>query len=123
VERDAHDSISGIECFLYAIAVVNIDIDVQHAFVDPNLQLGSCESWRSSKARRRKASVLEQLQDGQHNIVDVAEARGLALLCVMQAAGPVDGYIRVAIVQANSSTCCWSHRTSTSGTQQATSMR
>ena len=40
-------------CFtlFYSVSVVDVDVDVQHAIV-----------------------VLEQLQDGQHNVVDVAEA-------------------------------------------------
>jgi hypothetical protein len=33
MQRDSHNSVGGIECFLDAIAVVNIDVDVKHAFV------------------------------------------------------------------------------------------
>lgn len=33
--------------------------------------------------------------------VDIAEAAGLALLCVVQAAGPVDGNVALAAVQAS----------------------
>jgi len=35
--------------------------------------------------------VLQQLEDGQHNIVDVAESGSLRLLGVVEPACPVDG--------------------------------
>ena len=47
--------------------MVDVDVDVQHPRV-----------------------VLEQLEDGQHDVVDVAEAGGLALLGVVQPPRPVD---------------------------------
>lgn len=37
------------------------------------------------------SNLLEQLQDGQDNIVDVAEARSLRLLCMVKSSSPVDG--------------------------------
>ena len=39
--------------------------------------------------------ILKQLQDGHHNIVDVAEATGLKLLGMMQASAPVDSDLRL----------------------------
>ena len=54
VEADCHDSVSGQEGFLDAIAVMDIDVHVQHPLV-----------------------ILQQFQDGQYNVVDVAEARRL----------------------------------------------
>jgi len=54
VEGHGHDTVSGEECLLHAVPMVYVDVNVQHAVV-----------------------VLEQLQDGQHNVVDVAEAAGL----------------------------------------------
>lgn len=38
----------------------------------------------------------EELEDGKDNVVDVAEARGLALLGVMEATSPVDGDVGLA---------------------------
>jgi hypothetical protein len=35
VERDAHDAVGGIEGLLDAIAVVNVDVDVQNALMVP----------------------------------------------------------------------------------------
>lgn len=53
---------------LHPVAMVDVDVDVQHALVE-----------------------LQQLQDAEHDVVDVAEAAGLGLLRVVQAPGPVDG--------------------------------
>lgn len=50
VEGACHDSIGQVEGFLHAVSVVDIDIDVQHSLVG-----------------------LQQFQDGQHAIVDIAE--------------------------------------------------
>lgn len=42
---------------------------------------------------------LEELEDAEDDVVDVAEAGGLALLGVVEAAGPVDGDVGVAAVE------------------------
>ena len=76
VEGHGHDAVGGVEGLLDAVAVVDVDVDVEHPLV-----------------------VLEQLQDGQDDVVDVAEAGGLALLGVVEAAGPVDGDLRGLLVQ------------------------
>ena len=47
--------------------------------------------------------VLEQFQNGQHNVVDVAEPRRLRLLGVVQPPSPVDGDVREAVVQPHRS--------------------
>ena len=38
--------------------------------------------------------VLEQFKDGEDNVVDIAEAGGFALLCVMESSRPVDCNVR-----------------------------
>lgn len=45
------------------------------------------------------SSSLEQLQDGQDDVVDVAEAGGLRLLGMVETSGPVDGDVRLLLVQ------------------------
>ena len=77
VERHRHDPIRHVERFLDAVAVVDINVNIQHARV-----------------------VLEQLQDAQHNVVHVAEARPLGLFRVVQSARPVDGNVALAVIQA-----------------------
>jgi hypothetical protein len=43
--------------------------------------------------------VLEKLQDSEHDVVDIAEPGRLALLGMVQASGPVDGNVAVAVVE------------------------
>lgn len=50
VEGAGHDAIGEVESFLHAVSVVDIDVDVQHPLVG-----------------------LQQFQDGQHAIVDIAK--------------------------------------------------
>uniref|UniRef100_A0A8D3BG67 Uncharacterized protein n=1 Tax=Scophthalmus maximus TaxID=52904 RepID=A0A8D3BG67_SCOMX len=47
--------------------------------------------------------LLEQLEDGQDDVVNVAEARGLGLLGVVQSARPVDGDVRLLLVELHCS--------------------
>ena len=68
--------VCGVKSLLNTISVVDVDIDVEHPLV-----------------------VLEQLQDGQHDVVDVAEAAGLALLGVMKTSRPVDCNVRRLLVE------------------------
>ena len=57
VEAESHDSICMVECFFDSIAMVDIDVDVDHAGVD-----------------------FEELQDADHNIIDVTKADFLCIL-------------------------------------------
>lgn len=50
VEGAGHDSVGQVERFFNSVAVVDVDVDVQHALVG-----------------------LEQLQNGQHAIIDIAK--------------------------------------------------
>lgn len=67
MEGHGHHPIRGVEGLLDAVAVVHVDVHVQHALV-----------------------VLQQLQDPEHDVVHVAEARRFGLLGVVEAAAPVD---------------------------------
>ena len=77
VEADGHDAVGRVEGLLDAVAVVDVDVDVEDALV-----------------------LLEELEDGQNAVVDVAEARRLGLLGVMEAAGPVDDDVGAVLVEA-----------------------
>mmetsp|Transcript_15020 Transcript_15020/g.42583 ORF Transcript_15020/g.42583 Transcript_15020/m.42583 type:complete len:265 (+) Transcript_15020:491-1285(+) len=77
VEAAGHDAVGGVERLFDAVAVVDIYVNVQHALV-----------------------VFEELENGQHAVVDVAKPAGLRLLGVVQAAGPVDDDVRGAGVEA-----------------------
>mmetsp|Transcript_19563 Transcript_19563/g.49742 ORF Transcript_19563/g.49742 Transcript_19563/m.49742 type:complete len:489 (-) Transcript_19563:155-1621(-) len=76
VEGHGHDAVAHVERLLHAVAMVHVDVDVQHARV-----------------------VAQQLQDGQHQVVHVAEARRLPLLGVVQPARPVDGDVGQPVVE------------------------
>lgn len=70
VKRHGHDAVGQVEGLLHAVAVVYVDVDVENARV-----------------------ILEQLEDGDVDVVYVAEARRLELFSVMQTARPVHRYI------------------------------
>lgn len=67
VETGCEDSVCAVERLLYAVAMMNVDVDVKNAQV-----------------------ALEQLQNRKDDIIDVAESGGLTLLGVMQSTSPVD---------------------------------
>ena len=58
---------------LHSVPVVNIDINVDHS-----------------------GMILQQLQDGDHDVVDVAKAAGLKLLGVVEPTRPVEGDVALA---------------------------
>mmetsp|Transcript_22235 Transcript_22235/g.68622 ORF Transcript_22235/g.68622 Transcript_22235/m.68622 type:complete len:392 (+) Transcript_22235:358-1533(+) len=76
VEGARHDAVRRVERLLDAVAVVDVDVDVQHALVP-----------------------LQQLQNAEHAVVHVAEARRLGFFRVVQAAGPVDDDVGPLLVQ------------------------
>jgi hypothetical protein len=71
-----HDAIGGVESLLDAVSVVDVDVDVEHALVR-----------------------LEELEDREDDVVDVAKARGFVLLGVVQAPRPVDDGVRLLVVE------------------------
>ena len=48
---------------------------------------------------------LEQLQNAQHDVVDVAKPGGLVLLGMMQTASPIDGNVALLVVQLDRARC------------------
>mmetsp|Transcript_30119 Transcript_30119/g.94488 ORF Transcript_30119/g.94488 Transcript_30119/m.94488 type:complete len:358 (+) Transcript_30119:185-1258(+) len=77
VKGDGQHAVRRVKGLLDAVAVVDVDVNVQHSHVH-----------------------LEQLEDRQHDVVDVAEAGRLALLRVVQPPRPVENDIRAALVNA-----------------------
>ena len=69
-----HDAVGEVERLLHAVPVVDVDVYVQHPVVQ-----------------------LQELQDGEHNVVDVAEAGSFGALRVVHAAGPVERELGVAV--------------------------
>lgn len=76
VERARHDAVGRVEGLLHAIAVVDVNVDVQDALVG-----------------------LQQLQDAEHAVIHVAEAGSLRALAVVQTTRVVDDNVSRAGVQ------------------------
>jgi len=70
MKRNGHDAVRMVECELDAIAVMDVDVDVQHARM-----------------------VFEHLQYSKHSVINVAKSICLAPLGMMKAAGPIDGSV------------------------------
>lgn len=70
VEAARHDAIRRVERFLNTVSMMAVDVDVKY-------------TWECAK----------ELNDSEHNVVDVAEAGSLSFLSVMQTACPVYGNI------------------------------
>ena len=73
VEGKRHDAVGGPERLFDAVAMVDVDVDVEDA--------------------RIRA---QHLEDGEDDVVDVAESAGFALFGMVQPAGPIDGDIGLA---------------------------
>lgn len=76
VEGGCHDTVGGPEGLFDAVAVMNVDVDVEDARV-----------------------VAEELQNGEDDIIDVAEAGCHALFGVMETTGPVDGDVGLGVAE------------------------
>lgn len=74
MEGKGEDAVCGLEGGFHAVAVVDVDVDVEDALV-----------------------LRQEVLDGEHDVVDVAEARGSRFSGVMQAAGPVDGDVGLVV--------------------------
>lgn len=67
MEAASHDAICRVEGFLDTVPVMTVDVNVQH-------------SWVCS----------QELEDSEHNIIDVTKAGRLPLLSMMEATRPID---------------------------------
>mmetsp|Transcript_30866 Transcript_30866/g.106707 ORF Transcript_30866/g.106707 Transcript_30866/m.106707 type:complete len:392 (+) Transcript_30866:254-1429(+) len=76
VEGDGHHAVRAVKCLLDAVAVVDVDVDVEDARV-----------------------VLQQLQNRQDDVVDVTKTRSLRLFRVVEASRPIDGNVGIAGVE------------------------
>lgn len=75
MKRHSHNSVSQIKCLLHAVPVMHVNVNVQHPGV-----------------------VLEQFQNCNDNVIDVAKSRGLEFLRVMQSTAPIDGNVAAIVV-------------------------
>merc|ERR1719300_2271443 len=82
VEADGHNPVCCVEGLLNPITMMDVDIYVENSLV-----------------------IFQQLQNGQHYVIHVAETTCLTLLGVMKASSPIDSYVCCLLVQFN----CASH--------------
>ena len=87
MEADSHDSVGVIKCFLNSISMVNINVEVKHSGVD-----------------------LQQFQDAQNDIIDIAKPAGLSFFGMVEPARPVNDDITFScydqIRSIDASSCC-----------------
>lgn len=76
MERAGHDSVSQVEGLLNPITMMDINIDIQYSLIS-----------------------LEQFQNSQDTVIDIAEPRGLRLFGMMQPTGPIKGIFGLALSQ------------------------
>jgi hypothetical protein len=79
VQRASHDTIGGVECLLDTVAVMDVDVNVEHP--------GMISVRDASLSRRLETGqghcAPQEFEDAQDDVVDVAESAGFALLGVM----------------------------------------
>ena len=80
MKRDGQNTISRPKGLFYPVTVVNIDVYIEYTRM-----------------------VEEQLENGENNIIDIAEARCFRLFGVVKAAGPI--YCNVGLVRGEFSSC------------------
>lgn len=80
MEGECHDAVCGPESLLDTIAVMDVNINVEYAWM-----------------------VKEELEYGKNDVIDVAKARCSSLLSVMQSAGPVNCNVGLMVGELTSS--------------------
>ena len=75
MEADSHHAVRHVEGLFDAVAVMDVNVDVEHTLV-----------------------ILQQFEDSEDNIVRVAESFSFLLFGVVQASCPIDADIRTLVV-------------------------
>lgn len=76
MKTDSHNSICKVKGLLHPISVMHVDIYIQNPGV-----------------------ILEQFQNSDDDVVDIAKTGRFEFLCVMQTSGPVNSNITVVVVE------------------------
>ena len=98
MKRDGQDPVRQIKGFLYAVAVVNVDVDIEDTRMEAAKRRGAWSATRRKQCRAPfESGSPKKLEDAEDDVVDVAEAACLALLSVMEAARPVDSNVGAAV--------------------------
>ena len=92
MEGNGHDSVRGVESFLDAIAVVDIDVDIKYALVES-------EKFEDAENNVCGADAMLGLLhergmiSSRKRTVHITETAGFRLLCVMESSRPIDSDI------------------------------
>lgn len=95
-------------CCLYCVSLRMIKPSTGRNSVDPGQGVSFSllePPFFKSTGTCRLSYVLEQLQNSQDNVIDVAKAGGLRLLGMMQATCPVHSDVRLLLVQLHCTGC------------------
>lgn len=76
MKRDCHDSVRAIESLLDPIPMMHVNVNVENSIV-----------------------ILQQFQDSQYYVIDIAKPARLHLLGMMQPASPVNADIRRLMIE------------------------
>lgn len=101
METNGHDPVGGIECFLYPITVMNVDIDIEDSLV-VSQQLQDAQDDVCAESVRR--SPLQKLE-GLRLTVHIAEPTRFRLLRMMETASPVDRDVALVSRQPRCALC------------------
>ena len=75
VKGDRHDAISGVECFFHSVAMVNINVNVQHSLVVPVIR--NMYNVRTEEGRVSESiSERENCFTGSSKLVEVQVREG-----------------------------------------------
>lgn len=75
MEWNSHNTIGQIKCFLNAIAMMNVDVNIQYT-----------------------GMVFQQFQYRNHDVIHVTETGRFEFFRMMQTAGPIDTNITVILI-------------------------
>lgn len=75
MEADSHHAVRHVEGLFDAVAMMDVNVDVEHTLV-----------------------ILQQFEDSEDNIVRVAESFGFLLFRVVKASCPIDADVRTLVV-------------------------
>jgi hypothetical protein len=78
VKRNCHYAIGGVKSFFHTVAMMNIDIDIQHALMD-----------------------FKKLENGEHDVVNVTKPGRFVLLCVVQSTSPINDRVSLLVIQTH----------------------
>ena len=92
MERAGHHAVGRVEGFLDAVAVVDVDVDVE----DSRVESAAWVKFSYGLEGGGRETGPKELQDGENDVVDVAEPARLTLLGVVQTSSPVDGDVSLA---------------------------